>query len=282
MPLKQTLFILIKFFILLLISGCSWFPLYQNNAYKDYSVHPLNIDKDNPYNKMVNHLTKKDNPIIDENCFNIPIHESNISTCSKQRNDAIAALIYNSEQLCVDHRRTMYGNEASFNIVSGSFANIFSGAATIASVESTKTIFSALSLFSNSERSLINETYYKTVLIEAIDTKIVETREEMYLKIYNKFKTPINNYTMTSALYDVIQLHYSCSFMNGLRLVLKEGTDEREKQKILRLKKSLLELDNALNAIAIDERNTTKSIQYNGLKARYKAITDKLIELEKL
>jgi hypothetical protein len=41
----------------------------------------------------------------------------------------------------------------------------------------TKSIFSALAMFSNSERSLVNEVVYKQILVPAVDSKIQQTRD---------------------------------------------------------------------------------------------------------
>jgi len=79
--------------------------------------------------------------------------------------------------------KTILGNEAAFNIVTCTLTNGFSGAATIVAGEITKSVLSGAAFFSNAERSLVNETVYKSELVTAVTKKIRETRGTKFDKI---------------------------------------------------------------------------------------------------
>jgi hypothetical protein len=61
------------------------------------------------------------------------------------------------------------------NIATGTLTSLFAGI--VLSPTITKSIFSALAMFSNSERSLVNEVVYKQILVPAVDSKIQQTRD---------------------------------------------------------------------------------------------------------
>ena len=275
--IKKYLVILVVIFLIPACHGIS------NKVYKDYSVDKLTLEIDPLYKSLVKELKDKkaDRPsLVKEACFlSYSVDSNNEINCRKQRNQAIAMLIFSSEKLCVDHRKTIYGNEAAWNIVSGTFTNLFAGAASVTGGQSAKSLLSALALFSNSERSLVNESVYKTALIQAVDSKIVQVREEKAQTIYEKYHLDNIEYPLSVALYDVINFHYSCSFMSGLRLALEEGTQERPKQKIMRLKNSLKSIEVEMNSIP-SERSPAKEVQYQSLVNRYESIVEALQALE--
>ncbi|MFM5393161.1 hypothetical protein ACEUAB_03235 [Aeromonas veronii] len=150
----------------------------------------------------------------------------------EKRNAAISRLMIASEEQCLVHRRHIYGNEAVANGTLGTFTNIFAGAAAVVTPETTKSILAALALFTNSERSLLNETVYKQMLVTAVDKKIVEQRQAKAEKIVAKMQKSVTDYSFEQATFDVMDFHSSCSFMEGLRLALEEGTNGAEYKKI--------------------------------------------------
>lgn len=265
---------LLPMLAVILLSGCAS-QRVKNTFYSDYAVSDL-VSNDSPkiYDDLKSQLNST--KLLEDACFEVPVDSEKAAVCAMQRNNAIAALVVNSEKLCVDHRKTIYGNEAALNITAGSFTNLFTGLATAVPSASSKTAFSALGFFSSAERSLANETYYKSAVITAVDSKIVQRRNELALSLYDKFGKGINEYTAANSVHDVMVFHYSCSFMDGLRLALEEGTQERAKQKIVRLRENL-------RAVQADyDRATDKdATEYkNGINARITAINDELKKLE--
>jgi hypothetical protein len=259
------------------------------------------LEKDEAFGKLVAHLTKAQGnipAIVSEQCFNrfaaqkAPAQgpKSGADTardatghaapptdteCTVQRNQAVAALVISSETLCLAHRRSMYGNDAASNITFGTLTNVFAAAASTVTNEKYRPIYAALALFSNSERSLINETVYKQMLVTAVDKKLMEIRDSKMQGIYRALEKPINEYGMNQALSDVTRLHTSCSFMDGLQKALEEGTQNQIPQKILRLRETLRTLNNEL------EKAPASSTTYiEGLKNRINLVSNELAKEE--
>jgi hypothetical protein len=264
------------------LSGCA--SIAQDRLYRDYAAKSLSKDATASYVTLTTALQAgqgpegKDAPLVPSACFGVRIEAAQAATCTAQRNQAIAALVIGSDELCVDHRKTIYGNEASWNISLGTLTNLFAGAAAVVTAEKSKTLLAALALFSNSERSLINETVYKQMLITAVDRKIVEMRDTRMQAVYVALKQDINAYTMHEALRDVIALHSTCSFMNGLQKALEEGTQAGAAQRILRLKASLQSATTELAALSAlpDKEQAGRKPYADGLAARITAISTAL------
>lgn len=219
------------------LSGCA---SGTNWLYKGYGAAPVDADVVAPYGALVDILKKGDGttPLVASECFGLAGDDIG-NRCQRQRNNAIAALMLGSENACLLHRKTMYGNEASYNIALGSAASLFAGMAAVASDTHRKSILAAISLFANSERSLINETVYKTMLVPIVDKKLVELRDAKAQAMQAKLKTSIVDYSVNEALSDWTDFHAACSFMTGLQKALDEGAQGGTTQRMLRLKGNL-------------------------------------------
>lgn len=263
---------------IILLPGCA--NTAQDWLYKDYAARSLSHGAATSYVELTQALQAnqgtdgKGQPLVRAECFNAELADAEVPKCSVERNQAIVALVVGSEELCVNHRKSIYGNEASWNIGLGTLTNFFAGAAAISTVEVSKSALAALALFSNSERSLINETVYKQMLITAVDRKIVEMRDNRMQLVYTSLKGNIRAYPMHEALRDVIKLHSTCSFMTGLQKALEEGAQDGSAQKILRLKASLRAANDEL-ALSILSKASQDEYQ-NGLKSRITSISTAL------
>jgi hypothetical protein len=207
----------------------------QSWLYKDYSVGPLQYDgKANPLLKAVvkdGDAEKKDQGqpakggVVERYCADGTVLDQNKQeTCRYQRNIAVGDLIAISDEMCVKHIRTIFGNEAAWNIFTGTFTNAFSGAATIVGGEAVKSAFAASAFFFNAERSLVNDVVYKTMLVPAVVQKIDETRNRERDDLIKTKDKPYTEYPLNIALLDVIKYHQTCWFMFGLQKALAEGT----------------------------------------------------------
>jgi hypothetical protein len=227
---------------LLLLGGCMQNPYWS----RDYGVEALTMSADSAAMKLQQAITKKDGAgIVDAACFNVPTAAGDETKCQQQRNAALAALLVASDDLCQLHLKSIYGNDAYYNILTGSVATLFSGAAAIAGSASAKSALAAISTFSNAERSLINETIYKNMLVTATTKKIRETRDSKAASLLpSSFKKSIDDYPMVLAVRDAVDYHYSCSFMLGLEKALEEGTQSGVEGKMAKLEqeKRTLEL----------------------------------------
>jgi hypothetical protein len=256
------------------LSGCAGL---QNYMYQGYSADSLTKNAGKTYSDLTTSLQKPSEgnlPLLEKDCFEATVADADVKKCTTQRNQAVSALVIASSELCMAHRRSIYGNEAAWNLTFGTMTNLFAGAASVVTVEKTKSILAALALFSNSERSLINETVYKQMLVTAVDKKINEMRDTRSTTIYTSLKLDVKQYTVPEALRDVINLHYSCSFMEGLQKALDEGTAGGTTQKILRLKATLLSLNNELAIAQMQsaEIQKQKASYITGLGDRIKAV----------
>lgn len=191
----------------------------------------------------------------------------------QKRNAAISRLMIASEEQCLVHRRHIYGNEAVANGTLGTFTNIFAGAAAVVTPETTKSILAALALFTNSERSLMNETVYKQMLVTAVDKKIVEQRQAKAEKILGKMNDPVDKYTFEQATFDVMDFHSSCSFMEGLRLALEEGTNGAEYKRIAEQRSLRVDIEQVNQDI---KSNSSDTEYVDKLKVRRDTLMDKL------
>jgi hypothetical protein len=255
-------------------AGCS---TMQSYAYRDYAAPELDDTSLKPFQKLVTALQTSSpelgGALVDKKCFASPVAASDAPGCQAARDQAVAALIVASDGLCVEHRKTIYGNDVSYNVTLGTLTNLFAGGAAIVNSARRKAILGALALFSNSERSLISDAVYKNVLVFAVDKKILELRNAQLLGIKSKFGKPIGEYSMNAALLDTVEYHQSCSFMNGLVKALDEGTQGGNLQKISRLRNNLVQIEADLH------RGPDPTMK-TALDERYKAISDELKTLE--
>jgi hypothetical protein len=217
--------------------------------FKGYSIADPSASTLAPYVQLRNVITKYDatsNPdgsaqgLVDIQCFGAVASEQQ-AACKQQRNEAIAGLVIGSETACLQHRRSIYGNDAGTNIALGTAAGLFAGWASVLTNTHPyrSSILGALSLFATSERALVNETVYKTMIVTAVDQKIMEARSTRAQAIQGKFNQGIDSYSMNQALSDWVDFHNACSFMTGLQLALAEGTQGTNAQKVLRLRANL-------------------------------------------
>ncbi|HIQ44625.1 MAG TPA: hypothetical protein EYH47_17950 [Pseudomonas oleovorans] len=257
-----------------LLVGCSWFN--DSNIYDGYAVDPVSTESIKYYRSFRAELSSAG--LVPGECFKNPIPAAQRDNCTLARNSTASAIVLASESICLTHRKKIYGNEAAFNITAGTFTNLFAGAATAATAQTGKTILSSLALFSNAERSLVNESVYKQALVYAIDKKIVESRESKANSIYTKLESQnIDQYSIDRTLVDVYSFHNSCSFMEGLRLALQEGTQENGAHKLERLKNNLTQLGREVDVQCDDDPN---AIVCKETENRFKSLSDTIKTLE--
>jgi hypothetical protein len=260
-------------------AGCGSVP---DRMLKDYRAAALTSNTSGESLALIAALKAGSNnlPAVPAECFSAPVPTASHDTCTQARNQVVAALLIASERLCIEHRSTIYGNEAVANVALGSLTNFFTGAAAVSTVEKSKTLLAALGLFSNSERSLINEEVYKTIIAPAIDTKIVQTRSSLLLQLRRTGQGSIAAYGFHEAIHDVEAYHNACSFMDGLRLALLEGAQSPDIQREARLRTKLGVLSADMNLIPAADRVSTRKGEYEQLLARYQAVSAEIKALE--
>ena len=278
-----------------LLSSCN----SMHRFYNDYSVDPLQYDKAKTFIwKLAGNCTgdskqPSDGKAVCNYCIDgSDLNDNQKTLCSYQRDLVIGDLIGISDGMCDTHVRTIYGNEAALNITAGTFTNAFSGAATVIAGEVPKSVLSALAFFSNSERSLINETVYKSVIVPAIVKKINESRQASRRNILQKYEAyrsgDYKKYPVNIALLDVIEYHQTCSFMFGLQKALDEGVQNTKERDIgfLEQKRYLLAIQyDARRMVLKNQSATAEEISSDplskGLKSQIEALNDQIAQLQK-
>lgn len=304
---------LFVFLIVPLLSACPSFV--QNTAYKDYRATPL-VAKGEPiddqYDSLVSALVNAH--YLNPQCFDSsgtgaapdtsavvsPPAEQKVAamSCRVQRNFIVTDLMSKSRTACEAHKATIFGNEASWNVALGSLTNVFTGTAAVVGGPLGKSIFSALGLFTNAERSLINEEVYQKLLAPAIALKIDDLRNAKATDIRGKLagtQSTMSNYPMQQALLDVMEYHDDCSFMLGLEMALKEGTGSSINSKYAVLKRTEQDLGSEIDGrkqtlktanpkLSSADLNTlyTSDSLLSGWKDRLAAVENQLKALEGL
>lgn len=230
----------------LAVSGCatSFFST-------GYSIENLEIGTDSGSAKLKKVLEKEANL---ECCFadRFGEHDSpDAATCAKRRNAAVALLMTQSNIQCTAHLRSIYGNEAAANIATGSIATLASTLAAASTALQAATNWAALATFASAERSLFNETIYKSMLTTAIGTKIREKREEKARNLLLKSPQTYDQYRIEEAMLLVQEYHESCSFFRGLEWALAEGTQNNREAKRVALENRMAALTTQINLYAM-------------------------------
>lgn len=240
--------------------GCSFIPNnLKNKAYDDLSIEPLTRN----INDYTAPCSKEGKPKID---------------CALEKDPAIMMVLEQSNQQCTNHLRTIYGNDAAFNISTGSMAMFTSGWSAISSGGQAK-LLAALSTFANGERALVNETVYKNILTTSIGIKISEMRETKGNAIRSKIGK--NDYTEAQATYDLLDYHDSCSFYVGLQQALKEGTNNTPELKRSQLEAKRQTLINQIVSYAnLHNINDLKKSDENNKDPIYKSLVDELASID--
>ncbi len=207
--------------VFILFTGCTSLGLYSG-----YSVGELEYESESTGANLLKSIKTIETSNIPPGKIQTACLATSPVTslkCAQQRNTAVVALLIQSDEMCQDHIKSIYGNEAAMNIGAGSITNLASGLATVLAAPTTKTALAAVAFFSSAEQSLINETVYKDLLTPAVVKKIREGREAKAAIFVTHFKDEIEKYPVQQALWDVIKYHQTCAFMYGLRKALEEG-----------------------------------------------------------
>lgn len=264
------------------LTGCGTLDKAVSHGYGPRDLDGKALE---PYQALVATLTTASTAggtaLVPKKCFEVPIAAADAPTCKASRNAAVSTLLFASTQVCLDHRRSIYGREAAANITLGTLSNLAAGGAAVATLEARKTLLAALALFFNSERSLVNETVYKQMIVTAVDQKIVESTRSKAEAIDRALGKSIDEYGLSQSLSDVISLHNSCSFMEGLRLALQEGTQAATPRMILTLRQNLASVANEVaSACRVPAPGGGDSFVCTQSKGRYESITNQLKVVE--
>lgn len=232
--MKTTFSTLVAVTLATAFSGCSFIPRQvSETAYEGFGVRPLKINNDGKMHDVSQ---------VYAECTGATLDQQKAKDCLRT---TIAKAISASNEYCIAHLKEIYGNDAAFNITTGSFATLSSGAASITNGGSAK-LLAAISTFFNAERSLVNETIYKNQITTHIGIKISQSRATTGAAIRAELAT--TTYDIAQAAFDIDNYHNSCSFYNGLQKVLEEGTNTTPSTRLSQLE---VEQENLLIRMSI-------------------------------
>lgn len=189
--------------------------------------------------------------------------------CQQIRNTLSTTLVMASDQACNEHLKSMYGRDAGWNLGLGSLAALLSTSAAVASPAAAQN-YAAASAFFIGERALTNEVVYKNQLIPVIHEKIQQQRSKLYDNLNAKFAKPIKEHPFGAALIDVSNYHYTCSFMLGLQLALKEGSTSSTELELASLRNRLLSAQADLTTVS-------QQVAMSGLSGAERAKREKIL-----
>ncbi|MDQ6987928.1 MAG: hypothetical protein Q9M25_09010 [Mariprofundaceae bacterium] len=144
--------------VLILFTGCQ----NLNWMYGGYAVDKLEYKTDSSGAKLLKSIktnkTGDEVPLgkIQTACLTAPATAPvtpAATACMPQRNTTILALLIQSDEMCQEHIKSIYGNEAAMNIGAGTVTNLASGLATVLAAPATKSALSAVAFFSSAEQA---------------------------------------------------------------------------------------------------------------------------------
>lgn len=268
-----------------LLTGCAVFP--QDSIYRDYAAPPLVYDAESAGPKLIAAIIKTSgaNPtgLVEAGCLNAPVAAAEAAKCQQQRNVALITLLTASDNICQSHVKTIFGNEAAFNITTGTITNIASGWGAIATGSAAKSVLSSIAFLSNAERSLVNESVYKNMLVTAVTKKIGEARTNIKSSISAKFSSSVDSYSVLTSINDIIGYHDTCAFMYGLQKALEEGSQPNAESRRVKLEQDKHDLEIYLQTrkTLIGAAAATTDEGLLGARARVKAIEEELLKIVK-
>jgi hypothetical protein len=194
----------------------------------------------------------------------------------------------------MQHIARIGGNETSMNLTFGTLTTALAGASMLSTVNTSKSILAGLATFSSAERSLVNDTVYKSVIAPVVTRKICDSRIEKRKALIKRIEDEnLTKFSLSMGLLDFMDYHNSCSFMFGLEKALKEGQQDGTKIKKQALEEQLLVLRAQRDSRErnLRERNITKytsekamleDSDYNATSERINAINKTLSDLDNL
>ncbi len=221
----------------------------------------------------IDQLSKKSIQDI-SNCANTGTADNDDSCVSRYATLAIEE----SNEKCTDHLKTIYGNDAAFNISTGTLATFTAGWAAISSGGQAK-LLAATSAFASGERALVNETIYKNQVTPYIGIKIAQMRDEKGLALRGRLAT--KDYTAALAVFDIEDYHNACSFYVGLQKALQEGTNASPEMKLAQLEKEHSNLISQIYMYSATRNNLPSNDKSKEFDAALKTLSDRLENISK-
>jgi hypothetical protein len=136
------------------------------------------------------------------------------------RNRLAGILMKESDDVCVKEMGDVSAREAIANTLLGTATSALSTASSIVTGQKLKSWLAGGSAFTNATRDHINAEVYRNVLASAMAKAIDNSRKTERGEIMKRLERGIDLYAVDMMIADVNRYHQSCSFFNGLALVV--------------------------------------------------------------
>jgi hypothetical protein len=165
-------------------------------------------------------------------------------------------LIKHSDDICVKEMGDISARESISNTALGITTSLLSGLGTVVTGERTKAWLAGGAGLSNATRDHINAEVFRNVLASALAKAIENDRTVRRTAIVSQFTVAPELHSVDQMIADVNRYHQSCSFYNGLVLVVDAvnraspsiAAEHRDKSAaIAQLKVDIAELDQTIS-----------------------------------
>jgi hypothetical protein len=172
------------------------------------------------------------------------------------RNRLASILIKHSDDICVKEMGDISARESISNTALGITTSLLSGLGTVVTGERTKAWLAGGAGLSNATRDHINAEVFRNVLASALAKAIENDRTVRRTAIVSQFTVAPELHSVDQMIADVNRYHQSCSFYNGLVLVVDAvnraspsiAAEHRDKSAaIAQLKVDIAELDQTIS-----------------------------------
>lgn len=164
---------------------------------------------------------------INLDCFKFPEQEGKgdiayvkAASAKADRNRLASILMKHSDDICTKEMGDLSAREAISNTALGVATSLLSGLGAVVTGEHAKAWLAGGAGLTNATRDHINAEVFRNVLASALAKAIDNDRAVRRKLITDDFTDEPTTYSVDQMIADVNRYHHSCSFYNGLVLVV--------------------------------------------------------------
>lgn len=197
-------------------------------------------------------------------------------TTFEARNRLASILMKHSDDICVKEMGDVSAREAIANTALGTATSALSGLGAIVTGERIKSWLAGAAGFTNATRDHINAEVFRNILASALAKAVQNDRDARRKKIEGFFKTGKDKYSVDQMVADVNRYHQSCSFYNGLVMLVdavnraSPGTATEYRDLTAAISDLTVEINELEARIAVTKDPTART----SLQAEHKQLTE--------
>ena len=147
-------------------------------------------------------------------------HAGSTAAAKVYRKRLAAVLVKHSDDVCTKELGDISAREAITNTLLGTVTSTLSTVSSIVTGERLKSWLAGGAAISSATRDHINAEVFRNVLSNAMAKAIENSRSTQLAAINTALDSTTNTYTVDDVIRDVNRYHQTCSFYNGLVLVV--------------------------------------------------------------